>query len=281
MQVLKVNEERSKVKQHKPLIPVSSENSLRFKTGSQRSERPCFISKAAPCRQACPIGIDIPAALHLASEGKIDDALRTYLMKNPLPGVCGRVCYHPCEADCNRSNFDEPINIRSFERFLADNGSVEIQKDVSENAKNRRIAIVGSGPAGLSAAYHLARQGYLCTIFEEKPQLGGMLRYVIPSYRLPKSVLNREIERVLSLGIHTQTGTSVGRDLSWSNLDSFDAIFLSVGLQSGKNLPQTQEYEKDVVTGLQFLESPPAWTLENSVQRVLTVSYTHLTLPTN
>lgn len=266
-----LSEERAIIKQHKPLIPVSSGSSLVFKTGNQRSERPYFINKVAPCSQACPIGIDIPTAFHLASKGKFDDALRSYLMENPLPGVCGRVCYHPCEVDCNRANFDGAINIRSFERFLADSGRVERRKYVSANPKDGRIAVVGSGPAGLSAAYHLARQGYACTIFEEKPELGGMLRYGIPPYRLPRSVLNKEIERILSLGIHTQTGTSVGRDLNWSDLDSFDAIFISVGLQSGKNLVQAEEHSEHIVIGLQFLENPASWSMENPRQRVLII----------
>jgi len=266
-----LSEKISTMTQHKPLIPVSSGSSLVFKTGSQRSEWPYFINKVAPCRQACPIGIDIPTAFHLASKGKIDEALRSYLMENPLPGVCGRVCYHPCEVDCNRANFDDAINIRSFERFLADNGSVEPRKDVSATPKEGRIAVVGSGPAGLSAAYHLARQGYACTMFEEKPELGGMLRYGIPSYRLPRSVLNKEIERILSLGIHIQTGTRIGRDLSCSDLDSFDAIFLSVGLQSGKNLFQAEEYGKHILTGLQFLKNPVDWSMENPKQSVLII----------
>ena len=124
MRILMLSEERSLMTQHKPLIPVSSDSSLVFKTGRQRSEWPYFINKVAPCRQACPIGIDIPAAFHLASKGKIDNALRSYLMENPLPGVCGRVCYHPCDMDCNRADFDGAINIRGFERFLGDNGDV-------------------------------------------------------------------------------------------------------------------------------------------------------------
>ena len=266
-----LNEERSMMTPHKPLIPVSSGSSLIFKTGSQRSERPYFINKVAPCRKACPIGIDIPAAFHLASKDKIDDALRSYLMENPLPGVCGRVCYHPCEVDCNRAKFDEAISIRGFERFLADNGRVELSNNVTAITKGGRIAVVGSGPAGLSAAYHLARQGYACTIYEEKPELGGMLRYGIPSYRLPRSVLKKEIERILSLGIHTQTGMRVGRDLSWNELDSFDAIFLSMGLQSGKNLFQGEECGKRLLTGLQFLQNPTSWSMEDPKQGVLII----------
>ena len=145
-----------------PFIVVSFENSLIFKTGNQRTERPVFVNKVAPCRQACPIGIDIPAALHAASSGDIDGGLRITLQENPLPGVCGRVCYHPCEAECNRKNFDEPVNVRSLERFLSDHGRVDLTADVPIHSRKNKIAVVGSGPAGLSAAYHLARQGYPC-----------------------------------------------------------------------------------------------------------------------
>ena len=114
---------------HDPFTAVSFGNSLHFKTGTQRSERPIFINKVAPCRQACPIGIDIPVALHHASQGDLDQALSIYLRENPLPGVCGRVCYHPCEAECNRREFDEPINIRSLERFISDHGKADGIKD--------------------------------------------------------------------------------------------------------------------------------------------------------
>jgi hypothetical protein len=114
-----------------PFTAVSFDTSLIFKTGSQRSERPVFIDKVAPCFHACPIGIDIPTAFYMASKGDIDGALRIYLKENPLPGVCGRVCYHPCEAECNRGSFDESINTRSFERFLSDHGQVDIKRDVS------------------------------------------------------------------------------------------------------------------------------------------------------
>jgi NADPH-dependent glutamate synthase beta subunit-like oxidoreductase len=236
--------------------PVSFRDSLIFKTGSQRSERPIFLNKTSPCRQACPIGIDIPAAFHRASKGEFDEALRIYLQENPLPGICGRVCYHPCELDCNRKDFDNPVNIRGFERFLSDHAQVDVRKEVSIRAKKKKIAVIGSGPAGLSASYHLAKSGYSVSLFEARHEIGGMLRYGIPTYRLPRPILDREIERILSLGIETHLDTDVGEDLRWNELESFDAVFISPGLQLGKMLFEKEAPNDSIFTGLDFLANP-------------------------
>ncbi len=243
--------------------PVSFRDSLIFKTGSQRSERPIFLNKISPCRQACPIGIDIPAAFHQASKGDLDDALRIFLQENPLPGICGRVCYHPCELDCNRKDFDHPVNIRGLERFLSDHARVDVREEVSTHAKEKRIAVIGSGPAGLSASYHLARSGYPVSLFEARHEIGGMLRYGIPSYRLPRTILDREIERILSLGIDTQLDTDVGKDLRWNELESFDAVFVSPGLQLGKMLFEREAAKDFILTGLDFLANPLGFGLGN------------------
>ncbi len=242
--------------------PVSFRDSLIFKTGTQRSERPVFLDKTSPCRQACPIGIDIPAAFHQASKGNFDEALRIYLQENPLPGICGRVCYHPCESDCNRKDFDDPVNIRSFERFLSDHAQVDVRNEVPLHSKKRKIAVIGSGPAGLSASYHLARSGYSVSLFEARREIGGMLRYGIPSYRLPRTILDREIERILSLGIETHPNTEIGKDLRWAELESFDTIFISTGLQLGKMLFEKQAPKDFILTGLDFLANPRDFGLE-------------------
>jgi len=262
---------RPKLDPKKPFVAISSESSLDFKTGAQRSEKPAFINKVAPCRHACPIGINIPAAFHLASNGDFDAALQVYLQDNPLPGVCGRVCYHPCESKCNRGEYDDPVNIRSFERFLADKGHVDVTTRLSPYTGNKSVAVVGSGPAGLSAAYHLARMGFNITLFEARPALGGMLRYGIPSYRLPRSVLDTEIDRILDLGIEVKLNTTIGGNLPWSGLDEYDAVFLSTGLPQGKTLFSSSSLQDRIFAGVDFLADPENSPLKDAGQKTLII----------
>jgi NADPH-dependent glutamate synthase beta subunit-like oxidoreductase/Pyruvate/2-oxoacid:ferredoxin oxidoreductase delta subunit len=262
---------RPKLDMKKPFVAISSESSLVFKTGSQRSEYPVFINKVAPCRHACPIGINIPAAFHLASNGEVDAALQVYLQDNPLPGVCGRVCYHPCESKCNRGKFDDPINIRSFERFLADQGGVDVATGLRFGVSEKSVAVVGSGPAGLSASYHLARLGHKITLFETRPELGGMLRYGIPSFRLPRSILDKEIGRILDLGIKTKLNTMVGENLGWNDLFGYDAVFISTGLHRGKRLFEPSSLQDRISTGVEFLSDPEKSSLKDAGQKILII----------
>ncbi|MEE8542215.1 MAG: FAD-dependent oxidoreductase [Desulfobacterales bacterium] len=254
-----------------PFVAISSDWTHVFKTGNQRSAIPVFCNKIAPCRHACPIGIDIPAAFQRASDGDFEGALRIFLQDNPLPGVCGRVCYHPCETQCNRSQFDESLNIRSFERFVADQARIDITQGLILPSKNKKIAVIGSGPAGLSAAYHLTRLGYHVTLIEARAELGGMLRYGIPPYRLPRSILEHEIQRIMSLGIEIKKNATVGKDVDWKALKSFDALFMSVGLQSGKRLWGANRREGSIITGIEFLADPARWSLESDTLKTLVI----------
>ena len=146
----------------------------------------------APCQEACPAGNPIPQFLYSLSQGNADEALLTLLRENPFPGVCGRVCFHPCEVDCNRGQYDESVSINSLERYVFD-ATLEHVPDLQPlpNADPKQVAVVGSGPAGLSCAYFLSLLGHQVTLFEAKKELGGVLRWGIPEYRLPKTVLKK------------------------------------------------------------------------------------------
>jgi NADPH-dependent glutamate synthase beta subunit-like oxidoreductase len=208
-----------------------------------------------PCREACPAGNPVPQFLYLAGDGRYDEALQTLLKENPFPGVCGRVCFHPCEADCNRAHYDEPVSIRSMERYVSDAASNQLPdlKPI-RNKDPRKVAIVGAGPAGLSCAYFLSLLGHQATIFEREKQPGGLMRWGIPGYRLPKSVLKKEIQRIFHLPIEIRTGIDVGEDLSFDELKRFDAIFLSPGARLNASLSIEGEDLKRVWKGGDLLE---------------------------
>jgi NADPH-dependent glutamate synthase beta subunit-like oxidoreductase len=234
-----MSEQPITIKDIEPLVPFSRGSTEIFHTGLWSSKKPRWRESTSSCRQACPIGNDIARAFSHASAGRIDEALRIFREDNPLPGVCGRVCYHPCEKDCNRKDLDEALNIRGFERYLSDHGRVETQSMIT---KTEKIAVVGSGPAGLSAAYHLARSGYGVTVFEALPEPGGMLMYGIPEYRLPKDVLRYEIGHITALGVDIRTGVKVGKDIGLGHIKKdFHAVFLAVGAHKGTAMDGTME----------------------------------------
>jgi NADPH-dependent glutamate synthase beta subunit-like oxidoreductase len=172
------------------------------KTGSWRVMCPEYEEKTSPCSTACPAGEDIALIQMLTARGLFKKAWEKILLENPFPAICGRVCYHPCETVCNRKEFDEPVAINSIERFLsdtADKDGYRLSFEKSET-KKEKIAIIGAGPAGLSAAWFLSCMGYPCDIFEEKSEPGGILRWGIPAYRLPARVLQREIDLIVAAG---------------------------------------------------------------------------------
>lgn len=207
------------------------------KTGGWRFVRPVFREKTAPCSQACPAGEDIPKIeLHLV-RGDIRAAWQTIMAENPFPAVCGRVCFHPCEGQCNRREFDKAVSIHRLERFIGDT-ALRDNSPAPEKAPEtgRRIAIAGAGPAGLAAAYFLARLGYACEIFESQKEPGGLLRWGIPRYRLPDSVLRQEIARIASLGVAIHCNTRISWDFLQTAGDRYQALFLGCGYGRSMNL---------------------------------------------
>ena len=204
-----------------------------------------------PCSHECPAGNDVVGFIEAIREGKYAQAWRLIVENNPFPGVCGRVCYHPCESACVRSQVDEGVGIHSLERFAAQ--YMPTIPPFTVDRKKQRVAIVGSGPAGMSCAYYLARQGYRITVFEALPVAGGMLRVGIPEYRLPKAVVEREIAFIENLGVEIKTNMRLGKNLSLEELDEFDAVFLAVGAHKEKTLDIDGIDLKKVVPGVDFL----------------------------
>ena len=242
------------IKDIEQIAPVSRGSTEIFKTGRWGSGKPVYVEKTSPCRQACPAGIDMARALAAAALGRLDEALRIVREDNPLPGVCGRVCYHPCEQACNRKEFDEAVNIRGFERYLSDHGRVDLEREAPAAVKKEKVVVIGSGPAGLSAAYHLARRGYRVTILEALPEPGGMLRYGIPEYRLPVEVLQREIGYIRRLGVEIRTGVRVGGDIPLTEIKrEYQALFLAAGAQGSRRLGIEGEDLSGVLEGIRFL----------------------------
>ncbi|HEU5036617.1 MAG TPA: NAD(P)-binding protein [Nocardioides sp.] len=206
-------------------------------TGSWRTERPVYVTLPPPCAGACPAGEDVREWLRDAEDGGpgYERAWRRIMETNPFPAVMGRICYHPCETSCNRATLDEAVGINSVERFLGDEAiRAGWTVDVQVAPTGHRVLVVGSGPAGLSAAYHLVRLGHAVTVVEAAPRPGGMMRYGIPAYRLPRDVLDAEIDRLLALGVDLQVDTSVTDLEQLVSEGGYDATFLAVGAQLGR-----------------------------------------------
>lgn len=207
------------------------------RTGSWRVERPVYVDRMPPCNDACPAGENIQGWLYEAEAGNYESAWRLLVEDNPLPAVMGRICYHPCETVCNRARLDEAVGINSVERFLGDFGiSHGLQLPGPGPETGRRVLVVGAGPAGLSAAYHLRRAGHGVQLVDSAARLGGMMRYGIPAYRLPRTVLDAEIDRIISLGVEVECNHVVTDIEKERSSGSFDAVFLAVGAQIGRRV---------------------------------------------
>ena len=221
-------------------ITLDPGSSLANRTGSWRTERPVYLDKLPPCNNQCPAGEDIQGWLFHAESGNYEAAWRHLTKDNPFPAIMGRVCYHTCEGACNRGQLDSPVGINSVERFLGDEAikrKWKLAEPSSESGKH--VLIVGAGPSGMSAAYHLRRLGHQVTVCEAGPLMGGMMRFGIPKYRLPREVLDAEMQRVVDMGVEVKLNTKVDNILETMQAGKFDAAFLAVGAHIGKrtNIP--------------------------------------------
>jgi len=217
----------------------------------------CQALFRSPCQNACPARVDVPGYIYLVSQGKYEEAVALIRERNPLVAVSGRVCDHPCEIKCRRQDLDEPLAIRDIKRFAADyllnNGGYPLPS--LQEKKGKRVGIVGSGPAGLTCAYHLAKMGYDVTVFEALPVVGGMLAVGIPEYRLPKEILNKEIEEIKKIGVEIKTGIKVGEDVSFDDLfkEGYEAVFIATGAHKDLKLEIEGEYLENVMGAVNFL----------------------------
>jgi 2-oxoacid:acceptor oxidoreductase delta subunit (pyruvate/2-ketoisovalerate family) len=238
-----------------PDISISRGHMDWNKTGAWRTQRPFYEDKTPPCNAACPAGNDIVGFIQKITQGDFEGAWHLIQEENPFPGICGRVCFHPCEPKCNRGSFDEPIAIHALERFVADFAAGQSKKIERMTEKGReRIAVIGSGPAGMSCAFHLAKLHYQVTVFETFSLAGGVLRFGIPSYRLSKDVLDRELSDIEALGVEIRRGISLSKPLRIEDLKDYQAIFIATGAHQSRGLHIPGEKGRGVYRGLDFLK---------------------------
>lgn len=211
------------------------------------------LSYPVPCVSACPAHVDVPGYVALVNEGRYEEAVKLIRKDNPFPSACAYVCEHPCEAHCRRAMVDDAINICGLKRFAVDHAKAEPAKILYEKT-GKTVGIIGGGPGGLTAAYYLAQMGHQVTVYEQRPKLGGMLRYGIPDYRLPQEVLERDIEHILTTGINVITDVSIGRDVTMEDIQkSYDAVYISIGAHNDKKIGIEGEDAENVVCAVSLL----------------------------
>ena len=212
-----------------------------------------YLRNPVPCVALCPAGVDIPGYIALVKEERCADAVRLIRKDNPFPTACAYICEHPCEARCRRNMVDDALNIRALKRYAVDQAG-DVPQPACAEPTGKKVAVIGGGPGGLSAAYYLALMGHKVTVYEKRKRLGGMMRYGIPSYRLPREKLDQEIQSILSLGIEVHTGISVGQDVSLEELKrEYDSLYLSIGAQTDKKTGIPGEDSAGVISAVELL----------------------------
>ena len=221
----------------------------------QNNRCTCTYNQPVSCVSLCPAHVDIPGYIALVGEGRYQDAIRLIRKDNPFPTTCGFICEHPCEARCRRNMVDDSVNIRGLKRVAADFAG-EVDPPVCAPSTGKRVAVLGGGPGGLSAAYYLQLMGHQVTVYEMLPELGGMLRYGIPNYRLPKNRLDEDIRSILKTGVEVKHGLKIGQDITIQELrEQYDAVLITIGASTDKKLGLEGEDAEGVLSAVQFLRN--------------------------
>lgn len=221
----------------------------------QNNRCTCTFNQPVSCVSLCPAHVDIPGYIALVGEGRYQDAIRLIRKDNPFPTTCGFICEHPCEARCRRNMVDDSVNIRGLKRVAADFAG-EVDPPACAPSTGKRVAVLGGGPGGLSAAYYLQLMGHQVTVYEMLPELGGMLRYGIPNYRLPKNRLDEDIRSILKTGVEVKHGLKIGQDITIQELrEQYDAVLITIGASTDKKLGLEGEDAEGVLSAVQFLRN--------------------------